>query len=693
MKRYLIILLTITLSGCLRSPETVDRTAAGGVLDLTGIPLDENRVIPLGGEWFFSWQEFLPPLGPSRTETEPRSGELTAVPGNWTESGRYNAEGYATYRLYLTGLIPGKIYGLYIPEAVSAYRLFLNRRELASNGTPGKSAEQSRPSYQPRTAAFTAEEGINVLTVHVSNFHYRKSGIWRDYYLGTARGIGRMRQKRLMIDTLLISILAFVSLYHIGLFLFRREEKAELYFGFICLVLVIRLLTTGEQLLTWFFPAFPWEIARRMEFSPFYLAAALTPLFLKSLFPAEANRTLIRIYVAGSGVFGVIFLLLPVRISNRFIPPGEVYLLIGLAYGVYLIIRGIINRRMGSLLILSAMLILVLSVINDMLYSNQVISSFYLAPVGFILFIVIQALMLSRRYAFSFYTIENLTHNLKEFNQSLSRFVPFQFLEYLKKNSILEVYLGDQVHEEMTILFADIRSFTTLSEGMTPEENFRFLNSFLSYVVPVIREEGGFVDKFMGDGIMALFPPHSADQGLQAAIRLQKSVIEYNKARDRAGYRNIRLGIGLHTGGIMLGTIGETDRMETTVISDTVNIASRMEELTKTFGASIIISHAMFEKLKEPEKIHYRSLGSAPVKGKRRPLPVMEILDGLEEEEFGLKKTDARLFEQSVIHLEQGRLDQAASGFQTILNRNPADRAAALFLEKCHSIPSDPEEA
>ncbi|MCZ0900792.1 adenylate/guanylate cyclase domain-containing response regulator, partial [Microcoleus sp. HI-ES] len=170
--------------------------------------------------------------------------------------------------------------------------------------------------------------------------------------------------------------------------------------------------------------------------------------------------------------------------------------------------------------------------------------------------------------------IESSKSELEKIAAASARFVPREFLKFLKRESIVDARLGDSVQAEMTIMFADIRSFTSLSESMSPRENFEFLNSYLSRVGPVIREYNGFIDKYIGDGIMALFP-NRAEDAVQAAIEMQHQVKIYNRHRQNSGYQPISIGIGLHTGTLMLGTIGEAERMESTVISDAVNLASR----------------------------------------------------------------------------------------------------------------------
>ncbi len=140
------------------------------------------------------------------------------------------------------------------------------------------------------------------------------------------------------------------------------------------------------------------------------------------------------------------------------------------------------------------------------------------------------------------------------------------------------------------MLFADIRNFTTLSEKMSPEETFRFLNACLSRIGPHIRANRGFVDKYIGDAIMALFPESPAD-AVRAALAMQREVQAYNAKTQ--GKTPLAIGLGIHVGQVMMGTIGEEQRFEATVISDAVNLTARIETLTKQLGCSIFWSLPM----------------------------------------------------------------------------------------------------
>ncbi len=275
------------------------------------------------------------------------------------------------------------------------------------------------------------------------------------------------------------------------------------------------------------------------------------------------------------------------------------------------------------------------------------------------------------------------THlNLAKLTLAYGRFVPRDFLNFLGKDSIIDVQIGNQIQQEMTVMFVDIRSFTNLSEGMTPQETFNFINAYLSQVSPAIREHNGFIDKYIGDGIMALFP-QSADGAVQAAISMQQKVALFNQERQQQGLVPIAIGIGLHTGNLMLGTIGEPERMETTVISDAVNLASRLEGLTKLYGAGILISVHTLVRIEEIQHYSFRFLDRVRVKGKNDAVAIYEIYDPEEGLSHQLKTQTKSVFEAAVMAYNRQDFVGAQPIFTSILATNPEDQAAMLYVKRC----------
>lgn len=278
-------------------------------------------------------------------------------------------------------------------------------------------------------------------------------------------------------------------------------------------------------------------------------------------------------------------------------------------------------------------------------------------------------------------------------NTSYERFVPREFLSVLQKKSIIDVQLGDQIEKKMTVMFSDIRDFMLLSETMSPQENFNFINAYLVRIEPIIREHHGFIDKYIGDAVMALFPT-SANDAVQCSIDMLNQLTDYNNHRKSKGDQPIRIGIGLHTGSLMLGTVGGQSRMDGTVISDAVNLTSRIESVTKLYGAPLIISEQILSELEQPNQFHFRFLGKVQVKGKKKQVAVFEIFNGYPPDIVEMKLKTRTDFEMGLFHYLDQEFGDAISYFEQILAIDTGDKAAEFYLKRTkhyleNGVPTD----
>ena len=284
------------------------------------------------------------------------------------------------------------------------------------------------------------------------------------------------------------------------------------------------------------------------------------------------------------------------------------------------------------------------------------------------------------------------THmNLHSINQAYVKFVPREFLTVLGKQNIMDVNLGDQEEREMSILFSDIRGYTAISESMTPEENFNFLNAYLSRVGPSIKQHDGFVNDYYGDGIMALFlgKPQNA---LNAAIDMLNRVRVYNQQRKKLDRMPIEIGVGIHTGNLIMGILGDEFRLNAGVVSDAVNASARLEGLTKIFHAEIILSHALYETIENPQSYDIRYLGMVKVVGKTNTLRIYECFSTEDKDDRALKRETKREFESGLSAYMMKEFDGAAERFQNVLKQNPNDEAASLYMQKCREYMVSPNE-
>jgi class 3 adenylate cyclase len=260
------------------------------------------------------------------------------------------------------------------------------------------------------------------------------------------------------------------------------------------------------------------------------------------------------------------------------------------------------------------------------------------------------------------------------------KFVPSAFIKSLGKEVITDIKLGDQIEKEVTVLFTDIRDFTTLSEGMSPEENFLFVSSFNGRMGPIISSFNGFINQYLGDSIMAIFPDDPKD-ALLAAIAMQQSLQEYNHQRQAQGLSLIRIGIGMHTGSLIMGITGDEDRMDAATISDTVNTAARIEGLTKYFRTSILLSEATMARIQEKEDFHLRYLGKVQLKGKHKALGIHECFSGYEYELVTSRMETLPMFKQGLQAYLEGNFGEAVDTFQAIIDKDAHDQTTLYFLE------------
>lgn len=265
------------------------------------------------------------------------------------------------------------------------------------------------------------------------------------------------------------------------------------------------------------------------------------------------------------------------------------------------------------------------------------------------------------------------------------KFVPIEFIRALGKESLTDVRLGDQVGKIVTVLFTDIRDFTPISEKMTPEENFRFVSSFNERLGPIIRLHRGFINQYLGDSIMALFPAEPED-ALKAAIEMQQAIQVFNVDRMTLGLEPIKAGIGLHTGPLIMGITGDEHRLDAATISDTVNTASRIESLTKYFKSPLLLSGDTLNLIANPDKYHLRHLGKAQLKGKNNHVSIIECIDGFSESESKTKLITLPLFRQAMSNYLDKKFASAYSDFVDILKLDQKDSVAQYYKSSSHNF-------
>lgn len=677
MKKLFLIFLLFHL-GCLSEERNVKAETKKGYLDLSQHSFSDQPFVALNGEWKFFWN-----TAPSQIR-ETDSDLLLNLPNHWNgykmDYGSLNGFGHASFRIKLK--LAENLHetmALTVYEQDTSYAIYANGKYLGGSGKPGSNLNEYIPQVKSTIVVLPQTSEITI-DLYVANYVHRKGGIWNDIVISSYTKAESRLTKRKINETMLSSILAFVGFFFLVMYFYNRDGKHTIGIFLFSLAVLLRTISTGERILLEF-AELPYWFLLRLEYVSWYWSAPLLYHYFYTIFPEDFSKKMRTFFYTLSSVLTIGLLLPPVYFTET----ASIYPIAFVANGMIILTylyRAYQKKRMESKPLLLGMLLVLIAATNDVLHAESYIHTTYIAPASVVIFVFLQVMTFGRTVRQTMTKTLEFAQEQKQLSNSFSRFVPTEFLYHLGKTDIRYVDLGDQVQKRMTILFADIRSFTEFSETLTPKENFDFLNSYLQRVGPIIRHNNGFIDKFIGDAVMALFP-YDINDAVKAAVEMQDAIRIYNGHRANCGYIPIEVGIGIHTGNLTLGILGEHKRMEGTVISDAVNLASRIEGITKLFSSRIVISADTFIEASEGLGYHYRLLDRVAIKGKTESVFVVEVLDGYEPEKASRLISSKDDYTLALDAFRRDDFDEALDGFSKLLDKNPDDSVSRLFLERC----------
>ncbi|UOG49039.1 adenylate/guanylate cyclase domain-containing protein [Leptospira noguchii] len=668
---------------CTQDSEPPHIFATSGVIDLTSWNFEKHGPVALQGDWIFRWKEFIenPKIDSEKNRTIP-------VPKAWTriqepDGKNYPGTGIATY--FLKVILPENLssnnLAILAETSETAYEVWIDDNKIGTQGIPGKTADTSTPEWNVKILPFQIDKKEFQIRIPLSNFYHARGGLTARLILGDEDQIIRLRERRMTMDVFLLGFLVAMALYHFTLYFLRKKDAALLYFGTICFVFCFREISTGQNLIQVVFPGISYNVHMRIVYLSFYLLTPITAAFLRALFPEELKKEVYYGIVFISSIFSLIVVSQDPVLFTATIELYYLFTFFCFAVGFYVLIFALIRKKPGAIAILVGMLAVFLSYSQDIFYTKRIIPTFILAPFGLIALIFSEAYLLAKRYSLAFNAVEDMSESLKKINSSYKLFVPKELLKILNKHDILDIKLGDIAEEEMSLLYNEIRTFSDFSEKITGKENFEFINSFLGKVGPVIRKRDGFIDKYFGEAFLALFPPEP-EKALESAIEIQRILREFNRERIANGKDPIRSGSGIHTGPILLGTIGETERMESTVISSSVNVASKIVQLSRTYESSLLITDSTLFRLTNSSEYFYRVVDRIQIRDQRSIYTILEVLNGLPENLIDSYMKTREEFEHGILLFREKHFEEACLIFNRILEKNRVDQAARIYLEK-----------
>lgn len=415
----LLFLLVCLLVGCAnRVPE-----AKGGSINLEDYSFSNGGSIKLNGEWEFYWEQLL-----TDTDEVSRTGYIH-VPSFWDRqrvgTEELSGKGHATYRLRveLDEKEKGKMMALYLPFGMeSAYKVYVNGELLASAGIVGTARQEMVGKYEPKVVIFQAKQ-INKITIQVSNYVQTTGGLWDPISMGSAEDMVQFWNNRLAKELFVAGSIVMIGLYHLGLYFIRRKDTSPLYFGAFCLLIGLRSLFLGEVYINEVIPNFSFELYKKLEYIGQYMGPAMFLLYVQCLFPKDINQTIVKIGVGFYVIMSVFVVLTPAVVFTIVLKLSHVMLLILAPYVVFVFIKAASKKREGALFSCMMFLVLALTVVNDVLYYNQVISTFDMAKFGLFSFIFAQAFLLSIKFSKAFKSVEELSLKQAKWSSELEKTV------------------------------------------------------------------------------------------------------------------------------------------------------------------------------------------------------------------------------------------------------------------------------
>lgn len=388
-----------------------------GELQLEGWDFGTVGSVALNGKWAFYWNQLLDP-DDLKQGTLPAVSAYVDMPEYWTNyslNGRkLPADGYATYRLTISGLDSEEPIALKLRNIYSSYTLWVNDTLAASAGKPESTHEASIPKYGPSVVVPVKpdSDGRLTLLVQVANFTYPKGGINNAFELGDAKQLQQEKSVELVRDSLVIGSLLVIGVYHIILYVLRRNDVTPLYFGLFCMCIAVRTMLVGSRFILEIFPAFSWVWFAKVSYLTIYVGELFLISYIYHLFPQFLSRKIWRLTQFFTISLTLLVLTTDIRVYDYSLIPFQIYSIGLVLYAVYASIRLARQRQEGAVLLIVGFSLIFLTAVNDTLNRKGVFTTPALLQFGVLGFVFLQALLLSMKSSRAFFQVERLSERL-----------------------------------------------------------------------------------------------------------------------------------------------------------------------------------------------------------------------------------------------------------------------------------------
>lgn len=405
-------LFSVLLSFCFATAGFATDTeprVINGTIDLRQWNFENKGEVKLDGSWLFFWNQLLT----AEQIKQANRADYFNLPSVWNDRSsvyeQLDGKGFATYSVTLLVNPSVPLLSLGIPDFYSSYRLFVNGKEVAANGTVGVNRKQSEAQWRPMTIVFPSHTDSLQIVLHVSNFQHHKGGVNDHLYLGLPEQLFQKREKAVITNIILFGGLGLIGFFFLILFFFFRKEKAALYFAFICITWAIRSVFNNLYLFVNWFPGMDWELAVKVEYLTLYLTMMWGILFIAQLFPEDTNAKMKRVVLILNFIFIALTLATPAFTYTVLLSAYMVVAWAILCYITFVVVMAIIYKRKGAWFSVSSILLGVIMFSYDMLIHSDLLDyNPLLFNIGYVMMFLLNAT------AFAYQLSQTITTNKTE---------------------------------------------------------------------------------------------------------------------------------------------------------------------------------------------------------------------------------------------------------------------------------------
>ncbi|MGE0088832.1 MAG: 7TM diverse intracellular signaling domain-containing protein [Bacteroidales bacterium] len=485
MKIRLFLFLSISLVlSSLVANSAINKPIKEGLLDLSVIDIEKSKNIKLQGECEFYWKQLLEPKD-FISEKEAVIPTYVKIPKSWTtytiKNTKLSNKGYATYRIIIKKIPDSKkkIYGLKISSVFTNYKLWVNGELLTEVGAVSNIESNSKPKFKYQDIPFVLDpdkgptEKVEII-MQVSNYSHQRAGLQKPIYFGTFDNLRASSRWMDILNLIIIGIILVIGINHLNMYLFRRNDISNLYFSIVCIVMILRNISTEDRIITYIFPNINWELLVKLDNFSGFGTIPLFALFFYSLFKDDFPKIMKNALIAFGIFVTLLVFITPANFYGKFRTLFEIYILIGGLYVTFgVLLLAALRKRETALFTFIGMFILYATAINDVLSSMGIIQTAYVAPYGLVTFMVIQSITITYKSAKAINQNEHLSNQLTHEKENLEKNIFERTKELQSQHDLLilhqkkeqqQSWINNGIAQINNILADNKNDFTALSD-------------------------------------------------------------------------------------------------------------------------------------------------------------------------------------------------------------------------------------